>query len=198
MFVLGAMLPDFAGMAGARLSRLAEDQRPLSRGVALHHRTDHVFHASPIFLRLMQRTMERLTSAGVSRGSARAVGHIGVELLFDGELLGRGRGDFLGSAYLEALRAAEAVEAAVFRDPGGLNRFRSVHRRLFAHGIPHDYRNIEAVATRLAQILRGRPRLELTADGERAVRDALGAAQDEVAERAESLIDTLETALLAA
>lgn len=68
-FVLGAMLPDFASMAGTRLAaRLhSSDEPELAAGVSLHHLTDEVFHGSAPFIALMQEAMDALTGRGVAR-----------------------------------------------------------------------------------------------------------------------------------
>jgi hypothetical protein len=175
LFVLGAMLPDFAGMAGARLVRGAAASSPLGHGIAFHHATDEAFHGSPNFLGLMQDTMDRLLIAGVGRGPARAIAHIGVELLLDGELLEQHQS--LSAAYLGALEAGPELGPEHFREPNGHLSYRVLHRRLSAHGAPHDYRNAEAVARRLARILAGRPRLRLAEGDEIPVQHALREAQ---------------------
>jgi acyl carrier protein phosphodiesterase len=158
-FGLGAMLPDFASMAGIRLTTVADAD--VARGVALHHRTDDVFHACPAFVALSRDAFTSLVAAGVERGPARAVAHIGVELLIDGELL---RDRSLGDAYLSALSAFAALPDAALPEPehGALGR---VSSRLSAYGIPYDYERPEVVTTRLISILGRRPRLALSDSG---------------------------------
>jgi hypothetical protein len=194
LFVLGAMLPDFASMMGARLAPHTAATTPLGQGITFHHATDDVFHASPVFLGLMQDTMDRLLAAGVGRGPARAIGHIGVELLIDGELLAEH--DVLADAFTGALSAAPELEPAVFRDPNGHLGYRVLQRRLSAHGAPHDYRNVEAVARRLGRILAGRPRLALAGGDEIPVQRTLAAIQGSVRPALPGLLDELRTALL--
>jgi hypothetical protein len=194
LFVLGSMLPDFASMTGSRLAPHAASGSPLGEGVAFHHATDDVFHASSVFLGLMQDAMDRLLAAGVGRGPARAIGHIGVELLIDGELLAQHAG--LPDAFTSALEAAPELEPGVFRDPNGHLSYRLLHGRLSAHGAPHDYRNVEAVARRLERILSGRPRLALAKGDEIPVQQALGAIQAAVRPALPGLLDELRTALV--
>jgi hypothetical protein len=79
------MLPDFATMCGARLAEI--DHPELRAGIALHHRTDRVFHASSHFLALCGDARRDLLARGLGRGHAQAVGHVGVELLLDGWLV---------------------------------------------------------------------------------------------------------------
>lgn len=83
-WLLGAMLPDFASMIGARLD--AQPNPRLAAGVAHHHATDAAFHHAPAVVGLMRDAEARLTARGVRRGPTRAVAHVGVELLLDGVL----------------------------------------------------------------------------------------------------------------
>jgi acyl carrier protein phosphodiesterase len=165
-FLLGAMLPDFAGMAGVRLLSIGDPE--LEAGVRLHHRTDDVFHGAPAFSALVQETIATLTARGVERGPARAVGHIGVEMLIDGELLREGT---LGSAYLSALVAFQEVSSALStrfcaraepRAASADGALATLITRLIRYGIPHDYERPEAVTARVSSVLARRPRLALT------------------------------------
>lgn len=162
-WVLGAMLPDFASMSRARL-RGAEDPE-VAAGIAHHHATDEAFHGAPTFLELYSRGAEALEASGVGRGPARAVAHVGAELLLDGILLDDAAA---GEAYLAAV--------ALPREPLGLRflgegaeRFAALHARLGEHGLPEDYRSPERVALRLEQILARRPRLSLSPEDRPAV-----------------------------
>jgi hypothetical protein len=154
-FVLGSMLPDFAGMARTRLARARSG--PLAEGIALHHRTDDVFHGTAAFTSLLQRALDELCAAGVARGTARAVAHIGTEMLIDGELV---REPAVAAAYLEALRAGEQL-SDVFVDAEGALRFEQLRARLLSFGAPYDYREPEAVLWRLERVLAARPRLAI-------------------------------------
>jgi hypothetical protein len=192
LYVLGAMLPDFAGMAGIRLSSLS-GEGPLSQGVALHHRTDDAFHGAPGFLELMGQAMSALTEGGVPRGPARAVAHVGVELLIDGDLV---QSDEVARAYLEALEHDQHVRE-LLPDPQHLQRWITFARRLRSYGVPYDYRNTEAVVMRLSRILAGRPRLALDAASERVVRGVLPDLQHKVAQRLPELLTHVRTELAA-
>ncbi|MEB2325122.1 MAG: hypothetical protein OZ921_21590, partial [Sorangiineae bacterium] len=103
---LGAMLPDFAGMILARPPPAAHSG--ITEGIRLHHRTDAVFHDAPAFRELSTRALEWLEDRGLRRGSARAIAHVGVEMLLDAAVA-----DDAGAraAYLGALD--EAREAAL-------------------------------------------------------------------------------------
>jgi acyl carrier protein phosphodiesterase len=157
-FVLGSMLPDFAGMAGVRMAQAGGVDPSVAEGVALHHRTDEVFHAAPDFVALQERTLDVLTPLGVPRGTSRAVGHIGVEMLIDGELLADAA---VADAYVRAL-ASEVALDALFPTREALDRYAYLRARLTEHGVPYDYRDPDAVLLRLQFVLARRPRLAIS------------------------------------
>jgi hypothetical protein len=190
-FVLGSMLPDFAGMVGARLSSQAQDASSLGRGITLHHRTDELFHGADEFLDLMQDAMARLTALGVARGPARAIGHIGVEMLIDGELLAREPA--LAEAYESTLARSGPLDPAVFREQDGHESYRVLHHRLSAHGAPYDYRNVDAVTRRLYRMLAHRPRLALAETDAEHVVTALKHVQTRIPELLPPLLSRLAT-----
>jgi hypothetical protein len=70
-------------------------------GVDCHREADAAFHDLAVFREQSFALTRALLDAGVSRGAARAVGHAGWELLFDGALLDD---DALVEAYLAAMR----------------------------------------------------------------------------------------------
>lgn len=161
-FLLGSMLPDFASMAATRIKEVAHAE--LARGVSMHHRTDDVFHAAPVFSALVQETIATLTGRGVERGPARAVGHIAVEMLIDGELV---RKSEVGDAYLSALAAFAGVADAL-AEPSRAP-LSALVTRLLRYGIPYDYEHPEAVTTRVSSVLARRPRLALDAPAQAVV-----------------------------
>lgn len=188
-FVLGAMLPDFASMAGTRLAEVPDAD--MASGVSLHHQTDEVFHGSRPFIALMQETMDALTRRGVDRGPARAVAHIGVELLIDGELV---EDPEVGRAYLSALAECAGLPTSVV--PAAKNAaFQTLARRLVAYGIPYDYQRPEVVGLRLASILAGRPRLALSAEAQRVVGSILPDVKAHVQERLPELFEAVREGL---
>lgn len=99
-FVLGAMLPDFSSML--RLRTPTSSHPGVTRGIAFHHATDEAFHELSVFQELTGDAMRFLAERGVSRGTRRAVAHVGVELLLDVELAQDARAR---DAYLGGLRA---------------------------------------------------------------------------------------------
>lgn len=185
-FGLGAMLPDLASMAGIRPPGV--DHAELASGIALHHRTDGVFHACPSFVELCRDLFQRLLAEGVERGPARAVAHIGVELVLDGQLLADSPG--LGNAYLSALAAFEALPRGAFTDADA-SALAGVHARLRSYGIPYDYERPELVTARLISILRRRPRLALNAHAAAAVGRIMPDVKAGVVERLSELLSSL-------
>ncbi|HEX6245726.1 MAG TPA: hypothetical protein VFZ61_32600 [Polyangiales bacterium] len=189
-FGLGAMLPDFASMAGIRPPPV--QHAAVTQGVELHHRTDDVFHACPTFVELSRDVFQELVLTGVERGPARAVAHIGVELLIDGELLQREPA--LGNAYLSALTAFEALPDDAFREADRVPLAR-LRQRLVSYGIPYDYQRPEQVTARLISILGRRPRLALNATAAVSVGLRMPDLKARVAERLSELLSSLAQGL---
>jgi acyl carrier protein phosphodiesterase len=173
-WVLGAMIPDFASMCRARVS--GAECPTVGAGIAFHHATDDVFHGAPTFVGLYARGTAALEAAGVDRGPARAVAHVGTELILDGLLLDDTE---LTRSYLSALEALPGVVLAFRSD--GEERFLRLRDRLLGHGLPQDYRDPERVALRLEQILAHRPRLALRPEHRARVTSFLEHARAELA-----------------
>lgn len=159
VFALGAMLPDFCGMLGVRVP--APEPGPLGAGVRFHHVTDSAFHELPAFRRLNQAACAELGLRGVRRGTARAVAHVGVELLLDAELA---ENDAARALYFEALRAGGspalfgAVAAFTTEERERLGRLLAL---LGERGVAKRPSSA-SIAERLARALAGRPRLAVT------------------------------------
>lgn len=179
--VLGAMLPDFATMVGARLADAADPA--IARGIALHHATDAAFHHLPAVTGVMRELDDRLAELGCARGPRRAVAHVGMELLLDGVLV-----DEL--AYREVYLAAIASDPAGvrWRDDGGDERFPKLLERLRSYGVPDDLRDATSITQRLQRILAGRPLLAPSVDDLRAIRVALADIQPRVAIARETIL----------
>jgi hypothetical protein len=184
------MLPDFASMASVRLG--VPGSREVQAGVSFHHRTDAVFHAAAPFLALMKHTVEQLTAEGAARGPARAIGHVGVEMLIDGELLTRSG---TPEAFERALRQARSLDDDPALSPVTREGLQWVRGRLTAHGVPHDYRNTDAVVVRLSRMLSGRPRLALDPGTQHLTRALLPSIQEAVASRIDEILDAVRTGL---
>jgi acyl carrier protein phosphodiesterase len=158
-FLLGAMLPDFSSMTMTRFEAVLDEA--LARGVELHHETDRLFHAAPAFRAACASALAELEPRAVTRATARAVGHVGSELLLDGLLSVDARAR---SAYADALRVAldERVERSItWKSEGDAERLRALFVRLRAAPLPEGYRDLDFVCDRLARILAPRPRLAM-------------------------------------
>jgi len=158
-FVLGAMLPDLTGMLGLRIRTV--DHPELAAGVAFHHATDAAFHASRIFVAQCAEGLAALSAAGVSRGTARAVAHVGTELLLDGVL---SRDIPALAAYRGALDAATRERFVDHLDFEKLESSAQLHdglARLAKAPVPEGYRELGFVVARLRGTLARRPRLAM-------------------------------------
>jgi hypothetical protein len=168
-FSFGAMWPDLAGMAELR-STAARDP-DVQLGVAHHHRADAYFHHSRHFVTFQRQAFEWLTTRGVERGPARAVAHVGVELLLDAELA---RDPDHVVHYADALGHAEPRRWARWMATGDTAeqaRFEALRDGLLLR-IPHLVpRTPSDVAARLERILSPRPRLALSEPARPLVRD---------------------------
>ena len=187
---LGAMLPDFASMSGARLAGAADDE--VARGIDLHHATDAVFHHAPSVRALMGDAEARLTARGCRRGPMRAAAHVGVELLLDGVLVDDGRHR---DAYLAAL--AIVPVPVRWRDDGDDARFAYLHGRLAGHGVPDDLRRPAAVAERVARTLAGRRLLAPSIEERRMIDLVLAELAPQVAAAASAIVAAIVDGLAA-
>lgn len=194
-FVVGSMAPDFATMSGVRLAR--EVAHPeLAAGVRFHHRSDDAFHGAPGFVELMSAARKDLAQRGLGPGPSLAIGHVGVELLLDGQLALR---PGVPAAYRAALAQAAALgEHLSFRggDPDqGAARWQEVPRRLLEAPVPEAYRDPELVGDRLVRILASRPRLRVEPGNEPHVVAWARAFLPRVAAAADALLDEVEARL---
>jgi hypothetical protein len=167
-FVLGAMLPDFASMLRTRPPFSTLDA--LGAGLSFHHRTDDAFHGSRSFLEFSRQASSFLSDQGVSRGTARAVAHVGVELLLDAAFAGENGAN---EAYLSALAGAltERVQSHIhWQTSDASERFQHLCHSLQSRGRFQEHPPSELVATRLQSILADRPRLAMDERGLSVVR----------------------------
>ncbi|MCU1461514.1 MAG: hypothetical protein JWO37_1589 [Acidimicrobiales bacterium] len=166
VFVLGAVLPDLASMAGARLDR-DRMAGPLAAGVALHHRADAAFHAEPAFVAGTVALRKDLDTAGIRPGSSRAIAHVGWELLLDGTLLHSPA----EAAFWDAMTMIGASSEAV--GPAGRDRWSAFVRRWDRPRPALRYDDSSWVADRVHDMMGRRPRLAFPAEQRAAVRDVL-------------------------
>ncbi len=187
-FVLGAMLPDFSSMCGARLAPGGDVA--IEAGIALHHASDAAFHSLAAFTGLMRELDERLEHGGCAKGPRRAVAHIGVELLLDGVLVA-------DETYRAEYSSALDVDPAGigWRDPGDGDRFAQLFARLRDHGPPDDLRRVDSIVMRLSRVLARRPLLAPNAADLRAIHSALVEQQPRVTVAAETVMRGMRAAI---
>ena len=187
---LGAMLPDFAGMVGGKLGDC--DDREIADGIALHHATDHVFHALAPVVALMKELDAQLEQLGCARGPRRAVAHVGVELMLDGLLVAD---DTYRAIYTSALACDPARVSWHDRDEAA--RFAVLIDRLRGYGVPDDLRDPAAITSRLARILAPRPLLAPSPSDLRAIGHALAHQRPRIAIAAETVMRGMRSQLSA-
>jgi len=190
-FVFGAMLPDFCGMLG--LGTPAATPDTLGAGVRFHHLTDHAFHELGSFRAHCRDATAWLDARGVRRGTARAVAHVGVELLLDAALA---EGETARSLYLAALAAGqepELLERSRFSSEertclGGLAR------TLETRGIARNP-DTELVVARLERALAARPRLAIEPHDRSAIGSWVELFRDRVVASTPLVVSDLTSAL---
>jgi hypothetical protein len=186
---VGAMLPDFVGML--RLGKPLVTDDALARGVSFHHRTDHAFHDLPSFQLLSRRTFAWLTQRSLPRGPARAVAHVGIEMLLD-EVMARDAA--ARDAYLLAL-SVPLDRALSFEAAGDLERLETLRRNLSGRAATQLGATVELVALRIRRTLEGRPRLATDDAGERLLCEWVAEARPWVAAEAPRLLASLRALL---
>jgi hypothetical protein len=203
-FVFGAMLPDLAGMAGLRISEVAHADADAGR--RFHYATDAAFHRAAGFSSLCSDATRALTAAGLRRGPARAIGHVGVELLLDGWLASE-RG--VPALYGEALALGPALAPSiVFRVGRGVAPLLELCGRIAPAPLlelceriaaaphpPEDWCAPERLTSRLARILGRRPLLALLAGELPAVCGWAARARPDVAAAAPALLEEVRGSL---
>jgi hypothetical protein len=156
---VGAMLPDFIGML--RLARPIVHDATLALGVAFHHGTDEVFHELASFHRLSRRAFAWLSDHDMPRGPARAVAHIGIEMLLD-EVMAED--PFARDAYRAALRVPLSPLMA-FANSADAERLAGLQEALLTRAANYAPPTPELVAERIRRTLAGRPRLAVDEAG---------------------------------
>ncbi len=181
------MLPDFEAMTHVPLIEVRDED--IQRGIDLHHRTDDAFHRTDVFLAWTAATFSALTNAGVHRGTARAVSHIGTEMFLDGWLAAQ---PTLADGYLAALEL-EANGNLRWQDGG--DAYERLHGRLRTWGAPREYADPPFVLRRLGDALRSRPALAIADEETERVAACLPPLQRRVERDARELLHELRHAL---
>jgi hypothetical protein len=187
-FVFGAMLPDLAAMAGLRVAEVAHASTDAGR--RFHLATDAAFHRAESFQRLCVASTQALRAAGLRRGPARAIGHVGVELLLDGWLAAA---EGVPALYGEALALGPELAPAIsFRAKGHATPLIELCARIAGAKLaPDAWCEPERLAARLVRILAHRPLLALEARELPAVRAWAARARADVASAAPRLISEI-------
>jgi hypothetical protein len=186
---LGAMLPDFIGML--RLGRPTIHDSALATGVAFHHGTDEVFHELPSFQRLSRQAFAWLSERQLPRGPARAVAHMGIEMLLDEVMADE-------ADAREAYRAALEVPLAPlleFASPSDTDRLLGLQQALLTRGAGQLRPPAALVAERIRRSLAGRPRLAVDEDGQPLLATWVSAARPLVMAEAPEVLATLRSRL---
>jgi hypothetical protein len=191
-FVFGAMLPDLASMAGLRVASIAHAETDAGR--RFHFATDAAFHRVEGFRSLCSTATRALAAAGLRRGPARAIGHVGIELLLDGWLASE---QGVPALYAEALGLTPALAPSlVFRPESDAAPLVELCERIAVAPLTPDlWCEPERLAARLVRILARRPLLALEASELPAVRAWAASAHDEVAYAAPALLVELRSRL---
>ena len=192
-FVIGAMLPDFASMLRTRPPSATLDA--LTAGLSFHHQTDDAFHGSQSFLEFSRLASSFLSDRGVPRGTARAVAHVGVELLLDAAFA---RENAANEAYLSAVACAltERVRSYIhWQRNDASERFQHLCHSLRHRGRYQENPASELVAERLRNILADRPRLAMDERGLSVVREWVDSARSQITSGAPQLLREVELRL---
>ena len=191
--LLGAALPDLAAMGRFRLVGKTDDEA-VTRGIALHHRTDELFHRHAWFRDRNRSLTAMLSEAGLGRGPSMACSHVGIELLLDGELLKSEMVTAATTAAFDAIEERSGDLLALVEEPHRA-RWRMHLQRLSDHRLPIDYHDPQAVAARLHRILASRPRLRLPEHQVPVVARSLEGRKAAIDATAADLVDDLSEAL---
>jgi hypothetical protein len=183
------MLPDFIGML--RLSRPVVHDAVLARGVAFHHRTDELFHELPSFHRLSRSAFAWLSERDMPRGPARAVAHIGIEILLDEVLASDARAR---EAYVESLQLPLGTLLS-FQTPLDAPRLAALQKALLERTATARDPAAELVAERIRRSLSGRPRLATDDAGQVLLGDWVTLTRPLVAAEAPEVLATLRARL---
>lgn len=190
-FLVGTALPDFASMSRTRLGS-AEGR--LGGGIALHHATDHAFHAEEWFLDLERALRERFRDDGLPDGTARACAHVGPELLLDGALLGDPSIASGVTTVYERI-AAPSNEVVDLVPSPERERWRAHLVGVATRLDPFTYSNPAIVAERLHAITSRRPRLAFDHTLVGAVSIRMTAVQPHIISSAPDVLDRVSGAV---
>ena len=185
-YLLGSMLPDFAGMCQQRLH--GADSADIEAGIRFHHFTDRVFHANVLFVAWCADGTRHLLEAGVRKGTASAVAHVAPELLLDAWLSERFDADDDYARALASGAPARLGGRLRWAKEEGASRFEFLRQQLLMHGSPRAARDPEVFLMRVMRTLERRPRLAVSELDKKAVGRYLDALPSRIDAEADALL----------
>jgi hypothetical protein len=159
---LGAMLPDFASLVGAKPPHTTDPD--ILCGYDLHHATDRVFHESELFRQSCAAERTRLRAVGVERGTAAAAAHVGLELLLDDVLSEDERAQALFRSTLASATPETLSRLLRWSSAEQATRFESLRQRMAQLPLPAPTNSSRTLTERICRTLSNRPRLAVRAD----------------------------------
>jgi hypothetical protein len=190
-FLVGTALPDFASMGRVRLGTASGT---LGDGIALHHATDHAFHAEEWFVEIERDLRAALADDGLPDGAARACAHVGPELLLDGAFADDATTADGVTAVWERIAAPD--DDVVTLVPASAQPFWRTHLSNVATRLdPFTYGDADVVARRLHGITSRRPRLAFPEELVGAVADRMRDMQPQVEASAPDILDRVSVAV---
>jgi len=159
--LLGAAAPDLARMARVPVATSGSGDH--LAGVAVHHRTDAVFHELAWFRDHNRRLVGDLADRGIRRGPAQGAAHVLIELLLDGALLTDPGHAATFAGPWEAMSAPDGDALAVV-ETAHHDQWVDFLGQLTERLEPAAYGDPTYAADRTANTLARRPRLAMTED----------------------------------
>jgi hypothetical protein len=166
-FLLGSMLPDLASIIGKPIPQCLSEA--IRQGVRFHLLTDDEFHQAVPFRVHVESSRRALELLGLRKPQARAVSHVGVELILDAALSSV---TLHGLAFRTALRVAAprgVADRLQWTSVSGPDQFEALRLRLIERSTCRDFFAKERLVDRLVFALSHRPRLRLSSAEQSAV-----------------------------
>jgi hypothetical protein len=183
--LLGAAAPDLARMARVPVAPTGSTDH--LAGVAVHHRTDGVFHELGWFREHNRRLVGDLAERGVRRGPARGAAHVLIELLLDGALL-TDPGHAATFAGPWAAMSVPDADALAVVEPAHHDQWADFLGQLTDRLEPAAYGDPTYAADRTADTLGRRPRLAMTEDEAATLREVAAEIQPAIAADVEHVL----------
>jgi hypothetical protein len=157
----GAMLPDLASLVGAKPPKTSCPH--IRRGYALHHATDRAFHELEPFRHASRTESQRLLSLGLSRGTAVAAAHVGLELVLDDALAEDEPTQALFRTTLAAAAPQMLCQSLEWGSDAHAAQFETLRQRVWSLAMEQLPLDGTTLAERLCRTLERRPKLAVRA-----------------------------------